>query len=127
MTPSRQPPNLSFQPPERSPVRQKDRVVALDVLRGLAIFGILVVNLDQMFIPLFLAESPVAMIPGEWGTWFAWAFTDVFFTTKFLTIFSLLFGAGFGRGRSRHSNRLLRTSSKPATIITTTMSTPCTT
>lgn len=81
--------------PAQSPDGRQDRVIALDVLRGLAVFGILVVNVEQMFLPLFIAESPVAMIPGERGTWVAWAVTDALFTNKFLTIFSLLFGAGF--------------------------------
>ncbi len=77
------------------PVPRSDRVVGLDVLRGLAIFGILVVNVEQMFFPLFLAESPVAMIPEERGTWLAWGVTDALFRIKFITVFSLLFGAGF--------------------------------
>jgi uncharacterized protein len=78
-----------------TPVPGKERIAGLDVLRGLAIFGILVVNVEQMFLPLLLAESPAAMIPGERGTWFAWAVTDALFRLKFLNIFSLLFGAGF--------------------------------
>ena len=78
-----------------TPLRDKSRVVGLDVLRGLAIFGILVVNVEQMFLPLFLADSPVAMLPSERGTWFAWGVTDALFRLKFLTVFSLLFGAGF--------------------------------
>ena len=77
------------------PISATDRIVGLDVLRGLAIFGILVVNVEQMFLPLFLAESPVGMIPGEWGTWLAWSLTDALFRIKFITVFSLLFGAGF--------------------------------
>ena len=81
--------------PHNLPVQQKDRVVGLDVLRGLAIFGILVVNVEQMFLPLFLADAPAPMIPGEWGSVLTWSVTDALFRNKFLTIFSLLFGAGF--------------------------------
>jgi len=77
------------------PVELKSRIEALDVLRGLAIFGILVVNVEQMFLPLVIANDPVAMIPGERGTLAAWAFTDALFENKFLTLFSLLFGIGF--------------------------------
>lgn len=78
-----------------SSIQQRDRIESLDVLRGLAIFGILVVNVEQMFLPMFIANSPIAMIPGEWGMWFAWLITDAFFENKFITIFSLLFGIGF--------------------------------
>ena len=71
------------------------RVHGLDVLRGLAIFGILIVNLEQMFIPLALADKPVGVLPNESGAVIGWFLTDAFFRDKFLTVFSLLFGAGF--------------------------------
>ena len=71
------------------------RVHGLDVLRGLAIFGILVVNLEQMFLPLALADKPVGVFADERGARIAWLLTDALFRDKFLAIFSLLFGAGF--------------------------------
>jgi len=71
------------------------RIVALDILRGLAVFGILVVNVEQLFIPTYLANAPVSLRPEAPGAMVAWFITDAFFESKFLTIFSLLFGAGF--------------------------------
>ena len=88
------------------PVSKKTRIEGLDALRGLAIFGILVVNILQMFIPTYLANWPAEIIPGESGLWGSWFLTDAFFENKFLTIFSLLFGAGFGL-------QMLRTSESP--------------
>ncbi len=85
----------TVQASKTSPTRSRDRVVGLDVLRGLAILGILVVNVEQLFFPVWLAESPIGMLPGEWGAEWIWAITDAFFRNKFLSIFSLLFGAGF--------------------------------
>ena len=85
-------------PKDVTPVKTrptKDRIDALDVLRGVAVFGILVVNVEQMFLPLFYANDPVAAVPGAWGTKLAWFVTDAFFESKFLTVFCLLFGAGF--------------------------------
>lgn len=78
-----------------SPTKSTERLHALDVLRGVAIFGILVVNVEQMFLPQFYANDPVAAVPGEVGSAFAWFVTDALFESKFLTLFSLLFGAGF--------------------------------
>ncbi|MCP4899692.1 MAG: DUF418 domain-containing protein [bacterium] len=77
------------------PTVSRERVVALDVLRGVAIFGILVVNVLQMFIPEYLANDPTPVIPGESGMWLAWFITDAVFENKFITVFSMLFGAGF--------------------------------
>ena len=71
------------------------RIAGLDVLRGLAVFGILVVNVEQLFLPMMLANDPVAVHPDKPGSLLAWFITDAFFESKFLTIFSLLFGAGF--------------------------------
>lgn len=71
------------------------RVHSLDILRGIAVFGILVVNVEQMFLPMFYANSPLPVIPGEVGFEIAWLITDIFFENKFLTLFSLLFGASF--------------------------------
>lgn len=65
------------------------------MLRGVAVFGILVVNVQQIFLPVVLASAPVAVIPGATGSKLAWFVTDAFFESKFITVFSLLFGAGF--------------------------------
>jgi hypothetical protein len=94
------------------PVEKRTRIGGLDVLRGLAIFGILVVNILQMFLPMYLANWPVAVVPGETGMWASWFLTDALFESKFITVFSLLFGAGFGlqllrTGESRRDFRRL--------------------
>ncbi|MEM9555010.1 MAG: DUF418 domain-containing protein [Acidobacteriota bacterium] len=98
-----------------SPTARSRRLHALDVLRGVAVFGILVVNVEQMFLPVSYANDPVVAVPGAWGSTFAWFFTDALFESKFLTLFSLLFGAGFalqwqrsGRGGKDFVPRFLR-------------------
>lgn len=90
-----------------TPTAIPQRIHSLDTLRGVAVFGILVVNLEQMFLPMFYANSPVAAIPGEIGFQLAWLVTDAFFENKFLTLFSLLFGAGFALQwqRAAHGGR----------------------
>lgn len=71
-----------------------DRIDALDVLRGFALVGICVVNVEFFNRPV--AESGMGMAPGLQGLdWFAAWVVAYFFTGKFWTIFSLLFGMGF--------------------------------
>ena len=70
------------------------RIDALDVLRGFALVGICVVNVEFFNRPV--AESGMGMAPGLEGLdWFAAWVVAYFFTGKFWTIFSLLFGMGF--------------------------------
>lgn len=88
-----------------APIAPSERIHQLDVLRGVAVFGILVVNVEQMFLPGFYATDPVAAIPGAWGGLVAWFLTDALFENKFLTLFSLLFGAGFALQFDRASAR----------------------
>lgn len=78
-----------------APVSGAERIVALDLLRGVAILGILVMNVQSFAMP-FAAYSNL----GAWGgapslaDYATWAFAHLFFEQKFMTLFSLLFGAG---------------------------------
>ncbi len=71
------------------------RIAGLDLLRGFALLGILLVNAHQMFAPWDFANDPIALIAEERGTFIHWLFIDSFVLSKFLTLFSLLFGVGF--------------------------------
>lgn len=77
-----------------APVAAGDRFESLDVLRGVAVLGILMVNV-QAFMMYYgaLTYPPVHMdVSGANGL--AWLVTHVFFEMKFITLFSALFGAG---------------------------------
>ncbi len=84
------------------PVASQERIQVIDVLRGFAILGILVVNVLYFFnhwtTPLITAESTT----GERVVMFI---TNTFFVSKFYTLFSFLFGLGmaiqFSRAQSR--------------------------
>jgi uncharacterized protein len=76
------------------PVAATERITSIDTLRGVAVLGILVMNIYAFAMPFIAYQNPLAMGGTEWynlGTWF---FTHVFFDQKFLTIFAILFGAG---------------------------------
>ena len=76
------------------PVTARERITAIDTLRGVAVLGILVMNIYGLAMPFIAYSDPLALGGIEWynlGTWFV---THLFFDQKFMTIFSLLFGGG---------------------------------
>ena len=88
-----------------APVSGTERISSLDVLRGVAILGILVINIYAFAMPFSAYSNPLLMggtDPLNMGTWF---FTHIFVEQKFLSIFSMLFGAGIilmtGRAEQR--------------------------
>jgi len=76
------------------PVSGVERLVAIDTLRGVAVLGILVMNIYAFAMPFIAYENPLALGGTEWHNLATWFFTHIFFDQKFMTIFSLLFGAG---------------------------------
>lgn len=77
-----------------SPVTNQERYLSLDFIRGIAILGILIMNI-QAFGNLFASYFNPTVNGDFTGinqvTWFV---THIFFEQKFYTIFSMLFGAG---------------------------------
>jgi uncharacterized protein len=87
------------------PVRE--RVVALDVLRGIAVGGILLANVIVFFGLTFLSRDQVAALATTTADRAAIWFEHVFIDQKFYSIFSLLFGIGFGIQLSRGGDAAL--------------------
>ncbi|MGJ3230590.1 MAG: DUF418 domain-containing protein [Oceanicaulis sp.] len=77
-----------------APVKAADRYESLDVLRGVAVLGILMVNV-QAFMMYFGAYAyPPAQMDVTGANGLAWLVTFTFFEAKFITLFSTMFGAG---------------------------------
>ena len=76
------------------PATGTDRIDAIDSLRGVAVLGILVMNIYAFAMPFVAYQNPLAMGGTEWYNLGTWIFTHIFFDQKFLTIFAMLFGAG---------------------------------
>jgi uncharacterized protein len=77
-----------------APVGSRERILLLDVLRGLAIFGILMVNMQIFYRPMtiyLLGYSGSASTTNL----IAELFIKFFFEGKFYVLFSMLFGYGF--------------------------------
>ena len=92
---------------ESGPVRETGRITSLDLIRGVAVLGILLMNAVYF---KFGPEAYFNLNAGGSDTWFDWTvgiFGEVFIDQKFMGLFSLLFGAGMilfidrasGRGR----------------------------
>jgi len=89
-----------------APVKQADRIILLDSLRGFAILGILMMN-----IPGFAQPSPLYMDPSlmnELGTinYKIWYFVEWFLAGSQRALFSMLFGAGIILFVSRQEKKL---------------------
>jgi uncharacterized protein len=77
-----------------TPVSEPQRIVSLDVLRGFALLGILVINI-QSFSMIFSAYmNPTAYGDLTGANYWVWLLSHVLTDQKFMTIFSMLFGAG---------------------------------
>lgn len=76
------------------PVTGSDRIEVLDILRGAALLGILLMNMEALSGPLDLAFTG---IDPHWQGADRWADALIYVLVqgKFFTLFSLLFGAGF--------------------------------
>ena len=77
-----------------APVTAAQRIGSLDVLRGVAILGILVINIYAFAMPMPAYTNPLLMGGTDAVNMGVWFFTHIIVDQKFLSIFAMLFGAG---------------------------------
>ena len=71
-----------------------ERLLGIDALRGLAVLGILMMNVQAFAMLPGAYDYPVAHMDMSGLNAQVWAIGHTFFSMKFITIFSALFGAG---------------------------------
>ena len=76
------------------PVVQTARIDAIDVLRGFALLGILLMNVQSFAMPQAAYFNPTAYGDLEGANLNVWVAVRMLADQKFMTIFSMLFGAG---------------------------------
>ena len=75
-----------------TPVSQANRILSVDVLRGIALLGILLMNITEFSMPQRYSEA-FRTDPGNINFWVR-AGMLVFFEGKMRAMFSMIFGAG---------------------------------
>ncbi|MDQ3190530.1 MAG: DUF418 domain-containing protein [Bacteroidota bacterium] len=76
------------------PVVFSKRILSLDVLRGVAVLGILIMNIQSFAMIGAAYINPTAFGELSGINKLVWIFSHMFANEKFMTIFSILFGAG---------------------------------
>lgn len=71
-----------------------DRIVSLDILRGLAVLGILIMNIQSFSMPSAAYINPTAYGDLHGLNRWVWILSHMLAGQKFMSIFSMLFGAG---------------------------------
>ncbi|MFG0329606.1 MAG: DUF418 domain-containing protein [Phycisphaerales bacterium] len=97
-TPTEAPMDAPHPPPSipthGAPVRQAERIQSLDVMRGVALLGILVMNISAFSMVAAAYENPALMFDLSGANQVFFVFAQLFFNLKMMAIFSMLFGAG---------------------------------
>jgi uncharacterized protein len=91
-------------PQPMGPVQSAERIDYIDVLRGLALLGILTANMRAFSAPIQIYGNIKKLFPAPVDLW-AQGFVDAFVQGKFVTLFSFLFGIGFAVQLSRAKSR----------------------
>jgi uncharacterized protein len=90
--------------PVAAPVAFAERIDSLDALRGFAVLGIFVMNIQSFAMIGTVYFNPTWYGKIEGAGYWVWYFSHLFADQKFMTIFSLLFGAGIALFASRKEN-----------------------
>ena len=76
------------------PVENTNRLQSLDLLRGIAILGILIMNIQSFAMPSSAYNNPLTFGDLSGFNKITWILSHLFADQKFMSIFSILFGAG---------------------------------
>ena len=91
--------------PAAAPVTTPERIASIDVLRGFAVLGILVVNIEGFARVTSAFRNPTSGSAFDGPDPWIWAAVYVLADTKLISIFSMLFGAGIAMMSERMASR----------------------
>jgi uncharacterized protein len=77
-----------------APVSLEERISSIDVLRGFALLGILIMNIQSFSMIMASYMNPTAYGDLNGANWWVWTLSNIVANEKFISIFSMLFGAG---------------------------------
>lgn len=73
---------------------KSSRIASLDIIRGISILAILLMNIQSFSMPAAAYSNPTAYGNLDSANLLFWAFCHLFVDLKFISIFAMLFGAG---------------------------------
>jgi uncharacterized protein len=91
--------------PDLQPTSDTERHAILDVLRGFALYGVLLANLVWQTTDMVLADARLQQLPTATVDPIARALVAFFIDGKFYTLFAFLFGLGFSLQMQRAAMR----------------------
>jgi len=103
---------MEMLPDQPAPIDPDQRLESLDLLRGVAVLGILIMNIQSFAMIQAAYFNPTAYGDLSGINRWVWIMSHVFGDQKFLSIFSMLFGAGV----LLMSGRLERQGQRPAPL-----------
>jgi uncharacterized protein len=112
VTPASTPDMPAPPPPPATPVTGAERIETLDVLRGFAVLGILIMNISAYADIGAAYMNPIARGDLSTSGWIIWTANRLLADFKFMTLFSVMFGAGIALFAARVEARGRR----PATL-----------
>ena len=80
--------------PNITPTLGKERIQSLDIIRGFAILGILIMNIQSFSMPGSAYSNPTAFGDLLGINKYIWIFSHLLADQKFMNIFAILYGAG---------------------------------
>jgi uncharacterized protein len=98
---------MTDETPRAGPIALSERILFIDVVRGMALFGILAANMRAFVAPLDAYDN-IGVLFHSRADVLAQAFIDTFIQGKFISIFSFLFGLGFAIQLTRAEARGVR-------------------
>ena len=94
-----------------SPLAQSDRILSIDLLRGVAVLGILIMNIQHFSMPQAAYINPTAYGDLNGLNKWVWIISHILTSEKFMSIFSILFGAGILLFSQRAENKGMNSAS----------------
>lgn len=76
-----------------TPIEPSKRVASLDILRGIAVLGIVIMNIQSFAMPSVAYNNPTAYENLSGNDLWVWLISHIFADQKFMAIFSMMFGA----------------------------------
>lgn len=84
---------MEAKPTSLTPIRATKRIHSLDIMRGIVLFGILLMNINGFGLAGAYGDPTVSGGATGWNL-YTWIGTNMFFEGTMRALFSLLFGVG---------------------------------